>query len=192
MLIFKFLSKTRAWQNYRFYNFIVILHALLWPILWLLPVVSFMATQSLKVFVYCSQSHTKWLPILKLSQWNDSTWTTALELTKRCDLDEIDLLPLLPPMSFMVLLHYRCHLYYIYIHFKPHKIRFFWFKQPCVLGNMCILEIASYSYLDRYHFWCFSFLAEDLSFCLVSFPFNPKKNFLQHFLWCTSALTSKF
>lgn len=103
-----------------------------------------------------------------------------------------DLLPLLPPMSFMVLLHYRCHLYYIYIHFKPHKIRFFWFKQPCVLGNMCILEIASYSYLDRYHFWCFSFLAEDLSFCLVSFPFNPKKNFLQHFLWCTSALTSKF
>lgn len=89
VLIFKFLSKTRAWQNYRFYNFIVILHALLWPILWLLPVVSFMATQSLKVFVYCSQSHTKWLPILKLSQWNDSTWTTALELTKRCDLDEI-------------------------------------------------------------------------------------------------------
>ena len=48
VLIFKFLSKTRAWQNYRFYNFIVILYALLWPIMWLFPVVSFMATKIIK------------------------------------------------------------------------------------------------------------------------------------------------
>ena len=48
VLIFKFLSKTRAWQNYRFYNFIVKLYALLWPIMWLFPVVSFMATKIIK------------------------------------------------------------------------------------------------------------------------------------------------